>query len=78
MSRRSDPNHHTRAQTFGENLREARRAAGLSQEELAKRAGIDRPTISGYEHGKREPNMSTLVKLARALGVPAEALVRGL
>jgi transcriptional regulator with XRE-family HTH domain len=78
MSRRSDPNHHTRAQTFGENLREARRAAGLSQEELAKRAGIDRPTISVYEHGKREPNMSTLVKLARALGVPAEALVRGL
>jgi transcriptional regulator with XRE-family HTH domain len=78
MSRRSDPNHHTRAQTFGENLREARRTAGLSQEELAKRAGIDRPTISVYEHGKREPNMSTLVKLARALGVPAEALVRGL
>jgi transcriptional regulator with XRE-family HTH domain len=77
MRQRSDPNHNTRAQAFGENLLEARLTAGLSQEELAERAGIDRPAISVYERGRREPNLSTIVKLARGLGISAEVLVRG-
>jgi transcriptional regulator with XRE-family HTH domain len=78
MSRRDDPDHNTRARTFGENLREARRAAGLSQEELAERAGVDRSAISDYERGRREPNLSTIVKLASALEISTETLVRGL
>jgi transcriptional regulator with XRE-family HTH domain len=78
VRRRDDPDHRARAQAFGKNLREARRTAGLSQEELADRASVDRPAISVYEHGRREPNLGTIVKLARALGISAGALVRGL
>jgi transcriptional regulator with XRE-family HTH domain len=78
MSRTADPDRNARAQAFGENLRDARREAELSQDELAGRADIDRGAISMYEHGRREPNLSTIVKLAHALQVPAGTLVRGL
>lgn len=78
MSHRADPDRNARAQAFGENLRDARHRADLSQDELAGRADIDRAAISTYEHGGREPNLRTIVKLAHALGVPVGALVRGL
>jgi DNA-binding XRE family transcriptional regulator len=78
MSRTPDPDRHARAQKFGENLRDARHGAELSQDELAGRADIDRAAISTYEHGRREPNLRTIVKLAHALGVPAGTLVHGL
>ena len=78
MSRGADPDRNARAQAFGENLRDARREAELSQDELAGHADIDRGAISTYEHGKREPNPRTIVKLAHALGVPAGTLLRGL
>jgi DNA-binding XRE family transcriptional regulator len=78
MSRRDDPDHNTRARTFGKNLREARRTASLSQEELAERADVDRSAISVYERGRREPNLRTIVKLAHALEISTETLVLGL
>lgn len=60
---------------FGENLRSARRQAGLSQEALAYEARVDRAAISVFERGHREPNLRTLLKLARALELtPAELL----
>jgi transcriptional regulator with XRE-family HTH domain len=78
MSRTSDPDRDARAQAFGENLRDARHGAELSQDELAGRADVDRAAISMYEHGRSEPNLRTIVKLAHALGVPAGTLVRSL
>lgn len=64
-----------RTYTFGQNLRMARRGAGISQDDLAKESGVDRTAISTYERGRREPNLRTIVRLARALGVePAELL----
>lgn len=78
MRRKALPDDHKRAQTFGENLRGARHKAGLSQDTLAKRADVDRSALSGYERGRREPNLRTIVKLARALQVPADTLMRGL
>jgi DNA-binding XRE family transcriptional regulator len=65
MSRTLDPDRNARAQAFGENLRNARRRAELSQEELAGHADVDRAAISTYEHGGREPNLRTIVNLAR-------------
>jgi len=44
-------------------LLQARRAAGLSQEELARRAGTSRPTVSAYEHGRKSPTADTLARL---------------
>jgi transcriptional regulator with XRE-family HTH domain len=60
---------------FGANLRAARNAAGFSQEALAYEADVDRAAISVYERGRREPNLRTILKLARALRLsPADAL----
>jgi predicted nucleotidyltransferase/DNA-binding XRE family transcriptional regulator len=49
-------------------LREARRRAGLTQVELAHRAGVTQSVISAYESGHRQPAMSTLAALIEATG----------
>jgi uncharacterized protein len=49
-------------------LREARTRSGLSQAELARRAGVAQPVISAYETGRREPSVSMLAKLVAASG----------
>ncbi len=66
------------AERFAANLAELRKAAGLSQEELAFRAGIHRTQVSFIESGKRTPRLDTLVKLAGALEVPTSRLLDGL
>ena len=58
---------------FAEKLRELRTKAGLTQERLAASSGLGLGTIRDYEQGKREPLLSTAVKLARALGTSVEA-----
>ena len=57
------------------NLRRLREAAGLTQMELANRADMDMAEISRLELGKRDPRLSTIVRLAVALELPLEALV---
>jgi transcriptional regulator with XRE-family HTH domain len=64
-------------QRFGANLRAARTGAGLSQEALAYEAVVDRAAISVYERGRREPNLRTVLKLARALGLSPVVLLDG-
>ena len=49
-------------------LRQARRRAGLTQVELARRAGVAQSMISAYENGHRDPTYSTLERLLRATG----------
>jgi len=49
-------------------LREARRAAGLSQAELARRAGTSQPAIARYESGAASPSVRTLERLLYSLG----------
>lgn len=62
----------------GQNLRRLRKAAGLSQEELAHRAGIDRTYVSGVERGIRNPTVLILQDLANVLGAkPADLLHDG-
>ena len=59
-----------------EKLRTERRRAALTQEELAKRAGVGIATIARIEGGEiEEPRVSTLRKLAQALGVEARDLL---
>jgi uncharacterized protein len=52
----------------GELIFEARRRAGLSQAELARRAGVSRPTVNAYERGRREPGVEALERLLAAAG----------
>ena len=49
-------------------LREARTRAGLSQRELAQRAGKAQSEIAKIERGRREPTFATLSRLVRAAG----------
>ena len=46
----------------------ARRDAGLSQRELARRAGTSQGAIAAYEAGKRSPTLETLARIVRAAG----------
>jgi len=58
-------------------LKTARRLAGLTQQELADRAGLDNTFISVVENGKRDIHAvgyATVVRLCRALGVEPEEL----
>lgn len=49
-------------------LRQARRKCGLSQAELAQRAGTTQSVISVYESGRRQPSLPTLMSLIEATG----------
>jgi transcriptional regulator with XRE-family HTH domain len=49
-------------------VRAVRRRRGLSQAELARRAGTSQPVVSAYEHGRRDPTYGTLRKLIEAAG----------
>ncbi len=60
---------------FGKVLREFRKAAGLSQEELAHAAGMDRTTPGRLERGERDPSLSTLFTLAKAMRVKLSAII---
>ena len=60
---------------LGEAVRQTRTERGLSQEELADRAGMHVTHIGGLERGVRNPSYTTLVRLARALGEEPGALV---
>ena len=65
----------TLREVLGERLHLARRRAGLSQVELAKRAGISPTTLNRVELGRQKLYVETLVTLARILGVSIDALV---
>jgi len=62
--------------TFGGRVRDIRRQKGLSQEELARRAKIDRTYIGGIERGERNAGIKNVHRIADALGVPAMELFR--
>jgi XRE family transcriptional regulator, regulator of sulfur utilization len=63
------------ARAFGQALKAARQAKGLSQEELAEEAELDRTTPSLYERGLRTPTLSVVIEIARALGLEPAQLV---
>lgn len=59
---------------LGKNLRAARQKLGLTQEELAERSGVQAGEISRIEHGKRDPQVSTVERLAKGVGLPVSRL----
>jgi transcriptional regulator with XRE-family HTH domain len=62
---------------IGKRLKDLRIRVALTQEELAAKAGIGKNTVNRVERNITEPHMSTLRKLAEALGVEPHELVRG-
>lgn len=63
-------------QLAGRNVKELRKARGLSQEELAFNCNLHRTYISGVERGVRNPTITVLAKIAVALDVGADALLK--
>jgi transcriptional regulator with XRE-family HTH domain len=60
---------------LGKNLRAARKKLGLTQEEVAERSGVQAGEVSRIERGKRDPQVSTLEKLAGAVELPPGRLL---
>lgn len=65
--------------TIGERIKEERTKAEINQTELAAKCGVTRGYICNLESGqKADPSISTLVKIAEAIGIKISTLVRGL
>jgi len=62
---------------FAQNLRRLRVAAGFTQEALSDVTKIDAGEISRLERGTRDPQLRTIVRIARGLGVPVTELLAG-
>ncbi|OUW74938.1 MAG: transcriptional regulator [Saprospirales bacterium TMED214] len=60
---------------FGKRLRDLREERGWSQEEFADRAGLHRTYVSAVERGIRNPTLSVLERLAKALGLSMAGMV---
>jgi transcriptional regulator with XRE-family HTH domain len=66
----------TRRRVIGEAIREARQAAGLTQEGVALRIGMERPNYNRIEMGHSAARIDSLLLIADAIGVPLADLVR--
>jgi transcriptional regulator with XRE-family HTH domain len=62
--------------SFGKNVRNRRTAMGLSQEQLAERAGLHRPYIGMIERAEKNITLTNIEKIARALNIPVSRLLR--
>ncbi|GHD80671.1 MULTISPECIES: helix-turn-helix domain-containing protein [Streptomyces] len=63
--------------TLAHNVRTARTRAGLSLDELGRRAKVSKGALVGLEKAQGNPNFATLVRLADTLGVSVSALLEG-
>jgi transcriptional regulator with XRE-family HTH domain len=61
---------------FGENLRQHRKALGISQEDLAEKAGLHRTYIGSVERGERNVSIDNMGRLAVAVGSTIQRLLQ--
>lgn len=62
---------------FGMAVRKLRKGKGISQEELADAAGLDRSYVGGIERGERNVALLNILKIAAGLGIPPAHLLKG-
>lgn len=60
---------------IGENIRAARKAAGVSQKELAERLQVHQKDISRWENGAHVPTVEMLIKICRELNASADEIL---
>jgi transcriptional regulator with XRE-family HTH domain len=61
---------------LGENLKRSRKEKAMSQGDIARFLNVSRGFISNIENGKANPTLATIVKLAKAIGVSADTLLK--
>ena len=61
---------------LGKNLRLIRKGKGMSQGDIVRALGMGRGFVSNIENGKGNPTLTTITKLAKALGVSADELLK--
>jgi transcriptional regulator with XRE-family HTH domain len=71
-----DPELLERRRRIATRIRDARRHANLSQQDIVHRTGLDRSSYQDIEHGRASPRVDTLLRIADAIGVPAADLIR--
>jgi transcriptional regulator with XRE-family HTH domain len=78
VPRSTPPPDHVLAQrrAIGDQIRAARLHANLTQEEIANRTGLDRPSYNRIEQGHQSATLDSLILIADAIGVPLAELVR--
>ncbi len=63
-------------QRFAKNMKKLRESKGLSQGDIHRATLIDRAYISNLEAGKQNPTLETIAKIAEALGVGSDQLLK--
>jgi transcriptional regulator with XRE-family HTH domain len=64
------------AEKLGKNLKRIRTEKGISQGDIAKSLGVSRGFVSNIENGKTNPTLATISRLANAIGVTSDELLK--
>ena len=64
------------AKKLGKNMKKIRLAKGMSQGDICRTLGVDRAYISNVESGNKNPTLSTITKIAKALEVSVDELLK--
>lgn len=64
------------AKRLGENIKRIRTESGMTQADLCRKLDVDRAYMSNIESGKKNPTLSTIERIAKALNVSIEELMK--
>jgi transcriptional regulator with XRE-family HTH domain len=64
------------SEKLGKNLKRIRIEKAISQGDIARSFGVERGFISNIENGKANPTLATITKLAKAIGVSSDELLK--
>ena len=64
------------AQKLGKNLKRIRTQKGISQGDIVRQLGMPKSFVSNIENGKTNPTLSTITKIAKAIGVSVGELMK--
>ena len=64
------------AQKLGDNLKRIRTEKDISQGDIARALEVDKSFVSNIENGKTNPTLATITKLAKAVGVSVDELLK--
>ena len=64
------------AKKLGENIRRIRKEKGMTQIELCQKLEVDRAYMSNVENGNKNPTLATIEKIAKALSVSLNELIK--